>query len=235
MPASPDPRQPDAALAWFSSLPGQGIVAAEQDVLPDVVAPLPDLPWLWLGPGVGQPPVRRHRAVALHRAASGWRGDVLCDGALPIASECLGAVLVQHALDADARLQPWLAECARVLAPGGTLWIAALNPWSPFRGHWARTGLHARDPGHWQAALVRAGFVRPAMHLHWMGPRWRSGHGEAGVGALDRLRAAFALSVVKRATSPMRIRPARRLRLAPTRAGLPLAGRAIDPSLRKSR
>lgn len=225
MQAGPDPRQPEAMLAWFSLLPGQGVLAAEDDVLPDALAPLPDLPWLWLGTAAGRPPPRRRRPLALRRAGAGWNGDLRCEARLPLATESLGAVVVQHAFDADRALDPWLAECARVLAPGGTLWIAALNPWSPYRGHWARTGLRARDPGLWQAALVRAGLVRPAMHLQWMGPRWRLGHGEAGVGALDRLRAAFAITVVKRVAMPSRPQPVRRLRLAATRGGWPHATR----------
>lgn len=212
-------------LDWFSFLAGQGVLAAEDDALPDALAGLPDLPWLWLGTAAGQPPERRRTPLVLRREADGWTGDLRCGARLPLPTESLGAVVVQHAFDADADLAPWLAECTRVLAPGGTLWIAALNPWSPYRVHWARTGLRARDPGLWQAALVRAGLARPAMHLHWLGPRWRHGHGEAGVGALDRLRAAFALTAIKRVAAPLRPHPVRRLRLAPTRVGLPHASR----------
>lgn len=221
MPAGSSARQPDAALGWFSSLAGQGVLAAEDNARDEALAGLPELPWLWLGTASGTPPARSRRGLALRRDADGWSGDVRCGPELPLPRDTVGAIVLQHALDAEPALDATLAECERVLVPGGTLWIAALNPWTPYRGRWARSGLIARDPGHWQAALARGGFATDAIRLQWLGPHWRIEHGETGVGMVDRLRAAFAITVVKRVLAPIRPKALRRFRLQATRQRLP--------------
>ena len=42
------------------------------------------------------------------------------------------------------------------------------------------------------------------MRLQWLGPLWRVAHGEAGVGAADRLRAGIALAISKRVHAAIR-------------------------------
>ena len=107
-------------------------------------------------------------------------------------------MLLQHALDDDVDSDALLGDCERILAPGGTLWLAALNAWSPYRARWARTGLRAHVTGKWQTSLRRAGFALDSVHLQWLGPRWRMDQGDIGVGMNDWLRAGIALSVNKR-------------------------------------
>ncbi|HEU0305597.1 MAG TPA: methyltransferase domain-containing protein, partial [Lysobacter sp.] len=121
-----------------------------------------------------------------------------CGLPLPLANESFGAVLLQHTLDDGFDTDELLGECERILAPGGTLWLAALNAWSPYRARWARTGLRAHVTGSWQASLLRAGFALDSVSLQWLGPRWRMDHGDVGVGMHDWLRAGIALSVNKR-------------------------------------
>lgn len=210
MPARLRSRQP--ALDWFAGTAGQGLLAAEEAARLRVLGVGPPLPWVWIGvSGTTPPPVQR-RGIVLRRAPFGLDGTVRCAVPLPLPSEGFGTVLIQHALDDDAPADGLLAECERVLVPGGTLWLAALNPWSVYRAHWARTGLHARGAAYWQGALRRAGFASETVNLQWLGARWRAAHGEAGIGAGDRLRAGVALTVSKRAYAGIPALPVRRMR-----------------------
>ncbi|WP_394537789.1 methyltransferase domain-containing protein [Lysobacter enzymogenes] len=209
MPALSHGRQPDpgpgpgpapgqgAALRWFGEISGHGLLEVEAGAMARVLGASPPLPWAWFGVAAAQPP--HGRGVALRRSVEGFDGAVRCRLPLPLASEAFGAVLLQHVFDDGADPLPLLGECARILAPGGRLWLATLNPWSPYRLRWARSGLHARDAGHWQAALRSSGFAADPVSLQWLGPRWRAAHGEAGgIGAADVLRAGLALSLTKR-------------------------------------
>jgi SAM-dependent methyltransferase len=207
MPSLALDRQPEGPLAWFGTQAGQGMLAVEAAAMARVLAGMPALPWCWLGvPGAVPPEPARGRGVLLRRDESGFddlrfEGAVRCGLPLPLANESFGAVLLQHTLDDGFEADELLYECERVLAPGGTLWLAALNAWSPYRARWARTGLHARVTGAWQSSLRRAGFALDSVHLQWLGPRWRMDNGDVGVGMNDWLRAGIALTVNKRVHS----------------------------------
>lgn len=214
MPATESQRQtesPATALDWFGSQAGQGLLAAEARAVQRTLAGCPALPWAWLGAPAAPPPRIVGRGLLLRRDRRYWSGALRCGLPLPLASETFGAVLLQHVLDDGVDAGALLGECARVLAPGGTLWLAALNPWTPYRARWAGSGLLARAPGRWQAALRRAGFSGHSISLQWLGPHWRVGHGEAGVGATDRLRAGLALTASKRTWAAIPPAPLRML------------------------
>ncbi|HEV8693916.1 MAG TPA: methyltransferase domain-containing protein [Lysobacter sp.] len=204
MPALAPSRQPEGPLAWFGSAAGQGLLAVEAAAMTRVLAATPALPWCWLGvPGAVPPEAPGGRGVLLRREgfhAEDMRfgGALRCGLPLPLANEIFGAVLLQHALDDGFDPDELLGECERILAPGGTLWLTALNAWSPYRARWARTGLRAHVTGAWQASLLRAGFALDSVNLQWLGPRWRMDQGDVGVGMNDWLRAGIALSVSKR-------------------------------------
>ena len=219
MPSLAPVRQSEGPLAWFGTQAGQGLLAVEAAAMARVLAGIPALPWCWLGvPGAVPPEVARGRGILLRRDGSHF-GDLRFDGAvrcglpLPLANESFGAVLLQHTLDDGFDTDELLYECERVLAPGGTLWLAALNAWSPYRARWTRTGLHARVTGRWQASLRSAGFALDSVHLQWLGPRWRMDNGDIGVGMHDWLRAGIALSVNKRVHSAIPQMPKHSFRL----------------------
>ncbi|HEY4555428.1 MAG TPA: hypothetical protein VIG68_03200 [Lysobacter sp.] len=204
-------------MRWYGSTAGQGLLAVEQAamlrVLSATTAAAPT--WTWIGvPGSMPPECDWRRGVLLRRHGALFEGDVRCAMPLPVASESMGAMLLQHVLDTGtlAMQQDLLDECMRVLVPGGVLWLAVLNPWSPYRARWSRSGLIARDPGRWQARLRRAGFAVDSLSVQWLGPRWRSAHGDVGVGAVDRLRAGVALTVSKRTAAVVPPAPLRKLR-----------------------
>ncbi len=212
MPPTTSQRQTGSSpppLDWFGSEAGQALLAAEAGAVQRVLVGCPALPWAWLGTAAAAAPPVVGRGLLLRRDRRQWVGAMRCGLPLPLASETFGAVLLQHVLDDAIDADALLGECARILAPGGTLWLAALNPWTPYRARWAGSGLRARDPGRWQAALRRAGFSADSISLQWLGPHWPIGHGDAGVGATDRLRAGLALTVSKRvwaAIPPARLR-----------------------------
>lgn len=215
MPVFADHRQPGsprrAPLDWFAGAAGQALLVSETAAVARVLAACPALPWLWLGIPAAVPP-NAPRGVRLHLSASGFSGDLRCALPLPVASECFGAIFLQHALDDGHAGQAMLDECARLLAPGGTLWLATLNPWSPYRVRWTGSGLRARSPGRWQAALRRAGFTPGSIRLQWLGPQWQPSAAEAGVGLADRFRGGVALSAGKQVQAvipPPRLRQLR--------------------------
>ncbi len=231
MPLLSHSRQPDCPLDWFGTLAGQGLLAVEAVAMARVLAIGPALPWAWLGAATAAPPeVSGRRGLVLRREGPGFTGSVRCALPLPLASESLGAILLQHLLDDGVLADPLLSECERVLAPNGTLWLATLNPWSSYRARWLGTGLRAHLPGHWQGALRRAGFALDSVSLQWLGPRWHPAHGEAGIGAADRLRAGIALTVSKRVYAAIPPKPLRNLRwqaggAAPSRRSPAIMGR----------
>jgi SAM-dependent methyltransferase len=204
MPPLAATRQSEGPLAWFGSAAGQGLLAVEAAAMARVLAGIPALPWCWLCvPGAVPPDAPGGRGVLLRRDGEHFddfrfTGALRCSLPLPLANESFGAVLLQHTVDDGFDIDELLGECQRILAPGGTLWLAALNAWSPYRARWARTGLRAHVTGRWQASLRRAGFALDSVNLQWLGPRWRMDRGDVGVGMNDWLRAGIALSVNKR-------------------------------------
>lgn len=203
MPSVRPQRQPGAGLDWYGSSAGEDLLQAEQAATARMLGACAGPRWAWLGVrAAAAPPLppgaTARQAVLLHRTATGFEGTVRCALPLPFASESLSLVLIQHALDDAVAVNGVLAECERVLMPGGRLWLAVLNPWSPYRALWMRSGLRAHDPGYWQARLRAAGFATDGVSVQWFGPRWRRERGDAGVGALDRLRAGVALTIDKR-------------------------------------
>lgn len=214
MPPKPFTSQPDPASSWYGTTAGQGLLAVEQAAMARALgistAAAPH--WLWIGVPGASPPEPDRRGLRLRRGGAGFAGDVRCGLPLPIATESVGIVLLQHVLDTGVDSSALLDECARLLVPGGVLWLAVLNPWSPYRARWSRSGLIARDPGRWQRELRQAGFAVDSLSVQWLGPRWRRAHGDVGVGAVDRLRAGVALTVSKRTYAMIPPEPLRNLR-----------------------
>ncbi len=235
MPAPRPPRQPEPPLPFFGGGAGRGVLAAEAAAMARALASMPSLPWLWIGAcGAGAPALDRPRGVRLQHTGPGatalprYGGDLHCTVPWPIANDSVGMVLVQHAAEDIVDAQALLDECARVLVPGGTLWLSVLNPFSPYRARWWRGGLRVRGLGTWQSRLRRAGLVADSLSVQWLGPYWRTDRHDSGVAALDRLRAGVAITVVKRVHAAVPRHPLRRLRLATHRDAVD--GSALDPT-----
>lgn len=216
----PDRRQPEpaAAAAWFAGLAGQAILASEADILRQAAQERPGQAGLWLCPsGMGEAepdlPLLRLRA-----AATGFEGDVRCGLPLPLPSESCGVVVVQHLADISAAPAALLDECARVLIPGGRLWLLALNPLSPYRLRWRGQGPRVSEPVTWRRRLRTAGLAPDAVS-RGLGPTWTIAPEPAlqdGAG----VRAAFLLRAEKR-RSPLT--PVRKPTAARWEPGMPTA------------
>ncbi len=211
MPAFAFTRQPDA-LAWFGSDRGGPILASEHARISQALTSRTPQPWLWVSPDGAAPPqtagVPATRGLRLRATAASHHlaGQVRCGLPLPLPTEAMGVIVLQHVLDAGDP-QPLLQECARVLEPGGRLWLFVLNPCSPYRLRWRGAGLAPRALAQWRLQLAAAGLVAAEHVLHY-GPVWRGvpaapGHGPAP------FRAARLIEAEKRVAgfippSPMR-------------------------------
>ncbi|HEV7270033.1 class I SAM-dependent methyltransferase [Pseudoxanthomonas sp.] len=196
MPAFAFTRQPDP-LAWFGTGHGGSILTSEHARLSQALTSRSPQPWLWVAPPGSDPAqgaAPATRGVRLQADATSRRltGHVQCGLPLPLPTEAVGAIVLQHVLDAGDP-QPLLQECARVLEPGGRLWLFVLNPWSPYRLRWRGAGLVPRTLGQWHLQLAAAGLAASPHVLHY-GPVWRAvpdapGHGPAPFRAARLLEA----------------------------------------------
>lgn len=201
MPAFAFERQPDG-LAWFGSERGRHLLAIERQAASHWLERRPAQPSLWLA-AAAEPPAPAagqgfNRRLWLYRQGSQLRGDVHCALPLPLPSETFGSVVLQHACD-DGSLD-LLAECARILAPGGRLCLFTLNPVSPYRWRWRGADLRVRDGGAWMERLRQVGLHPQDNEETYLGPRWRSLRASEAATRLShqRLRAVRVLEAEKR-------------------------------------
>jgi len=183
---------------WFATAAGQALLSSEQAALAQCLNTRPGLPWLWLSPAYAGRIAIEGRGLHLTRTAPGrWGGDVVCTLPLPLPSETFGSIVAQHVLRPDS---PWcaqdLSEFARLLIPGGTLWLFALNPLSPYRWHWRGSGLCASEPGTWRRRLRQAGLAAESVS-RGIGPSWRQ-KVDCSEQISAGLRAAYLLRAEKR-------------------------------------
>ncbi|MFT3667910.1 MAG: methyltransferase domain-containing protein [Pseudoxanthomonas sp.] len=199
MPAFAFTRQPDA-LAWFGTGRGGPVLASEHARVSQALTSRTPQPWLWISPdgadaAATAAPATRGVHLRARAGSSRLSGQVHCALPLPLPTEAAGVIVLQHALDVGDP-QPLLQECARVLEPGGRLWLFVLNPISPYRWRWRRSGLVPRTLGQWRLQLAAAGLTASQHVLHY-GPVWR-GVADAPGSSPAPLRAACLLEAEKR-------------------------------------
>ncbi len=185
-------------MAWFDRARGRSLLEAERHAISGALVSRPaQQPWLWLAPSVAQPdePELPPGGLRLHCQQVGFSGSVRCTTPLPLPDEGVGNILLQHALDRPAG--DLLDECVRVLEPGGRVWLFALNPLSPYRLRWARSGLAPRAIGEWRQRLAVLGLQPCGGELSHLGPVWGEEASAQG-GAMEALRAVSLLQVEKR-------------------------------------
>lgn len=189
------------AESWFASVAGQGLLASETGCVSDALCQRPGQAALWLGPQAmcSLACAEAGESLRLSRGLAGeFAGTLRCGLPLPLASESCAMVVLQHVLDEEAAGDGplLLEECARILVPGGRLWLLALNPFSPYRWRWHGHGLRAREPVTWRKRLRVAGLTAEPV-AQGVGPLWDIA---AAVGEQDGagLRAAYLLRAEKR-------------------------------------
>lgn len=185
------------------------LLASETGVIADALEARPGLPWLALSAAAKPAGITAPQGLWLSPRGQVWGGELHCaQDALPLLSESVATVVVQH-VGSPASALPWLSECARVLLPGGKLWLFALNPLSPYRRHWQGQAVSADEPFSWRRCLRRAQLQTDTLTLG-LGARWRcavDARLQRGAG----IRAAYVLQAEKRRIPLTRI-PARGLR-----------------------
>lgn len=210
MPALSHPQTPEIATQWYLLPAGLAVLESERTAVADALAahPVVGLPWLWLSPiADGEAP--DGRGLRLNGAGCGWQGPIICALPLPLASESLGAIVLQHlpfeTQDERSRL---LEECARLLVPGGRLAVFALNPLSPYRLRLRRGRPRVEDPAGWRRGMAEVGLA-PEASAHGIGPQW-SPMASPSLQSGPGVRAAFLQRAEKRAIplSPIRQRKA---------------------------
>lgn len=171
MPATPSPRQASVA-SWFDTEPAKVLCQLEFERLAPLLAARPVTPWLWLAPTpawaslAGLP----GQGLRLYRQDGGYGGDTRCGLPLPLPDESVNAIVLQHVTARDA--EQLIAECERVLMPGGRLWLSTLNPFSPYRSQWRQHGLVVRSPQRLRHTLEQAGLA--CEDLDYLGPMWHT-------------------------------------------------------------
>ena len=212
MPAPFPTRQPATAADWFAGAAGQALLASEAVAAREALGERPGQPWLWIAP-VPSPADLPGRGVRLWVAGDAWGGNLRCGFPLPLCSESLGTVVLQHVGDLPLDAAWLLEECARVLVPGGCAWLFALNPLTPYRRHWWRTPLATREPLTWRRRLRAAG-LEPDPVSTGLGPRWHIAEvaeRQDGPG----LRAAWLVRARKRVAAVVPPAPVTALRWQP--------------------
>ena len=201
---------PDRRGTWFDSEAGRALLDSEAGSIRVALAERPGQSWLWLAP-TAQVIDPVGRGLQLQVTGDGWGGPLRCALPLPLANESVATVVVQHSVGVGRRGSALFEECARVLVPGGRLWLYVLNPLSPYRGRWRWSGLRAAEPMGWRRRLRVAG-LQPDGLSEGLGPRWGievSPELQQGPG----VRAAYLLRAEKRSIplTPLRQRAALRI------------------------
>jgi len=172
------------------------MATAQSGLLLQCLARRPHLPVLWLAPHPGWP-VRQHpcgRSIVLHGNGQQWRGDLQAALPLPLANASIGTIVLQHPPAAQAAAL--LADCQRLLLPGGVLLLVVGRRMCPGRVLHPGLPLWAAPAGGWRGALAASGLQLRAVH--------RFGKG------LQLSDACVALEAEKRTLAPIGPRPIRR-------------------------
>ena len=228
----------DVAAQWFQRPAGRAILDSELGLIAEALRTThAGLPWLWIGPSIEPSRVRsiaemqvEGRGLRLMLSAEGWRGPIRCRLPLPIATESLGAVVLQHVTSLhNASSGALLSECARALVPGARLHVLALNPLSPYRARWQGRGLRAADAARLRQLLRDVG-LNPEPYAQGVGPQWSMHLSElpqAGAG----LRAAYVQRAEKRTIPMTMIRQRKPMSISDAMpAAMPAAMRVQLPS-----
>lgn len=183
---------------------GQAVLRSEDEAVRQAMRERPGLPSLWLTPQYEK--IEAEAGICVRLAQNGhlFAGDIHCDATLPLASEAVGTVILQHVVEAYSDWPELLEECARVLIPGGRLWVFALNPLGLYRARWSGNGLRSCEPVTWRRRM-RAHSLLPEPVSVGVGPRWRVQAlptPQTGAGS----RAAYLLRAEKQVIPLTRIR-----------------------------
>ena len=208
------------------------LARAQRQALTGLARPLPQRVCAEV---VGDWPALADGAPWLRFGARRHTGCPALAHALPIRTASLGGLLLTHVLDGHSTCAAVLAEAERVLAPGGQLLIAGLNPWSlcglrewaAARGGRDRLSQYLRAPGSLRAQLLALGLPVEAVRTVFYQPPLRLRRGFDDGALMDRLGSRLLpgvggayLLVARKQRAGLRPlwSPSRKLLTAPARA-----------------
>jgi len=212
MPSFLQAGQSTATHDWFRSAAGRAVLDSQADIVAEALSEAPGRHWLWLGADDDEGGCAGDgRGLHLRQNGDRWDGDVACGLPLPLPSEAFATVVLQHVVPGGAASAALLAEAARVLLPGGRLWLFALNPLSPYRWRWRGSGLGASEPLSWRRHLRQHGLA-PEPVSQGIGPTWQVATAP-GLQHGPGVRAAYLLRAEKRQWPVTPVRARRMLQL----------------------
>lgn len=177
---------------WFQSDLGQQMLEREQKIVDEMMEGVFGYHLLQVGllpnKALYGKAEASHKFMMLPDASHEGDESVLVGSAdvLPLASECIDAVILHHALDFAEQPHQVLREASRVLRPGGKLLVVGFNPtslWGFYRAlvkgrkpvPWGAWFIRHRRLSDWLALLElkeeqhQGGFFRPPVaHEGWM-------------------------------------------------------------------
>lgn len=238
---------------WLDQLPGSALREVENRYLQQLLDDLFGYYLVrieacgWSGPLLESSRIRLQVGVTCTDSVGGEETRVIHGRGekLPIASDSIDVVLLQHTLDFCQDPHQVLREAERILIPEGKLIVVGFNPWGEW-GLWHLLGRYRGGPP-WQARFLSRRrlhdwlallgfrlnhshmlFYRPPLGRRWMmerlaflervGPRW-----------LTPLAAVHVSLAVKRVSTLTPIRPGWKI------ASSILGGRRIEPTTRAGR
>ncbi|AIC12536.1 hypothetical protein LZ757_05195 [Xylella fastidiosa subsp. morus] len=206
MPAALPPCQTGLS-SWFETGAGRLLIQFEYPFVFHVLRERSSQPWLWFSVSTEVPSTSALSGCGLHliQCDGGFKGDVRCLLPLPLPTESVRVIVVQHVVSES--VVEFFEECARVLIPGGSLYLFALNPLSPYCLRWLRQWPVVVGSERWCALLRNAGLHcrRPVRYL---GPTWRLSGVPSDV-IRAPWRAVCLLEADKRMVVPTGLIPAR--------------------------
>ena len=158
--------------SWFETRAGYILLRAEQAMAHAALQRGIVHPWLWFRVAK-QPSLMTRpqgRGICFVRQGGRFTGDVRCGMDLPIATESIQSIIIQHSVVCHP--DDLLRECARVLKPGGRIWVFVLNPYSPYRLHWRGLRCTALPAYRWRAVLAQVGLACITAP-QYVGPIWQ--------------------------------------------------------------
>lgn len=202
---------------YFEMDPVRALLQQEWNAVREGTARIPSGPALSLSPAEAgrEGGFRSHPdLIRLHLADSGVEGDLRCrPDALPVESESIQLLVARHVLDLLEPDSGIVDELARVLAPGGSLFLFGMNALSPWR-LWSAIHGRAADSRPRIRSLARIHGLCVGVGLHpvrrgFLGGTWPGRAGEAGAWKGGRLDGAWGLVLAKQ-RSAVRNLPQRR-------------------------
>lgn len=175
MPLIRHPRQAEAVRTWLSTSSGRGLLQEAQrhwagepsDVGGQVMlqfVPLSD----WAIP---ETHARFATVGRFHPLNGRWQGPWRSEeGLMPLSTASISRIELRFVLESVQDSSRLLAECARLLCPGGRLLVMGINPYGLARLRWASAGVAAVSR-RWVAREVAANGLEH-MASQVLGPRW---------------------------------------------------------------